>query len=306
MRILVLGAGGVGGYFGGRLAEAGVPATFLVRPARAAQLDRDGLVVESPCGGFRVQPLVATEAGDEGWDLVLLSCKSYDLAAAMDAIAPAVGAGTLVLPLLNGLAHMDALDARFGAARVAGGVAYIAATLSPEGTVRHLNNVHRLGFGMRGGDHPPALRGLAEALGRTPVEARLLDDPVQALWDKWTLLGPLAATTCLMRAPVGRIVAAEGGAALMHACLAEVVSIATAAGHAPAEAVVASAGRTLAEPGSRFAASMLRDIERGGPTEGAHVVGDLVARAAASGIAAPVLGAAWIHLQAHEAGRARR
>jgi 2-dehydropantoate 2-reductase len=200
---------------------------------------------------------------------------------------------------------MDALDARFGAARVAGGVAYIAATLSPEGTVRHLNNVHRLGFGMRGGAHPPALRWLAEALGRTPVEARLLDDPVQALWDKWTLLGPLAATTCLMRAPVGRIVAAEGGAALMRACLAEVVAIAAAAGHAPAEGVVAGAGKTLAEPGSRFAASMLRDIERGGPTEGAHVVGDLVARAAAAGLAAPVLGAAWIHLQAYEAGRAR-
>ena len=121
MRILVLGAGGVGGYFGGRLAEAGVQATFLVRPGRAAQLARDGLVVESPCGGLRVQPLVATEARDEGWDLVLLSCKSYDLAAAMDAIAPAVGAGTVVVPLLNGLAHMDALDARFGAARVAGG-----------------------------------------------------------------------------------------------------------------------------------------------------------------------------------------
>jgi 2-dehydropantoate 2-reductase len=100
-------------------------------------------------------------------------------------------------------------------------------------------------------------------------------------------------------------VAAEGGAALMRACLAEVVAIAAAAGHAPAEGVVAGAGKTLAEPGSRFAASMLRDIERGGPTEGAHVVGDLVARAAAAGLAAPVLGAAWIHLQAYEAGRAR-
>lgn len=306
MRILVLGAGGVGGYFGGRLVEAGVPATFLVRPGRAAQLARDGLVVESPRGGLRVRPGVATAARDEDWDLVLLSCKSYDLDAAMDAVAPAIGAGTLVLPLLNGLAHMDALDARFGAARVAGGVAYIAATLSAEGTVRHLNDVHRLGFGMRGGAHPPALHRLAEALGRTPVEARLLDDPVQALWDKWTLLGPLAAATCLMRAAVGRIVAAEGGAALMRACLAEVVAIATAAGHAPAEGVVAAAGRTLTEPGSRFAASMLRDIERGGPTEAAHVVGDLVARAAAGGVAAPVLGAAWIHLQAYEAGRAAR
>ncbi len=306
MRLLVLGAGGVGGYFGGRLAEAGVPVTFLVRPARAAQLAADGLVVESPLGGFRASPGVATEARDEGWDLVLLSCKSYDLPQAMDAIAPAVGAATLVLPLLNGLAHMDALDARFGAARVAGGVAYIAATLAPGGVVRHLNSVHRLGFGMRGGAHPPALHGLAGALARTKVEARLLDDPVQALWDKWALLGPLAAMTCLVRAPVGRIVEAEGGTALVEACLAEVEAIAGAAGHAPAAPVLASARKTLTEPGSRFAASMLRDIERGGPTEAAHVVGDLVARAAASGIAAPVLRAAWVHLQAYELGRANR
>jgi 2-dehydropantoate 2-reductase len=303
MRILILGAGGVGGYFGGRLAESGTPATFLVRPRRAEQLARDGLVVESPHGNFTLAPDTRTEARDEAWDLVVLSCKAYDLDDAIAAIAPAVGARTHVLPLLNGLRHMDVLDARFGAARMLGGVAYIAATLLPSGVVRHLNDVHRLGFGARGGDHPSSVRALAEAFARTKVEARLLDDPVQALWEKWTMLGPLAAMTCLMRAPVGRIVAAEGGAALMRACLDEVVATAAACGHAPAAGVVATAGKTLTQAGSGFAASMLRDIERGGPTEAAHIVGDLVARAAARGVETPLLRTAWVNLQAYETGR---
>lgn len=305
MRILILGAGGVGGYFGGRLVESGTPVTFLVRERRAEQLARDGLVVESQHGNFTAKVDATTQASDAGWDLILLSCKAYDLPAAIEAIAPAVGARSLVLPLLNGLRHMDVLDQRFGAARVLGGVAYIAATLTPAGVVKHLNDIHRLGFGARGGQHPDVVRQLAEAFKKTKVEAKLFDDPVQSLWDKWVLLGSLAAMTCLMRAPVGRIVASEGGAALMRACLAEVVAIATAAGHAPAASVVASAEKTLTQAGSGFAASMMRDIERGGPTEGAHIVGDLVARATAKDVDTPVLRTAWVHLQSYEAGRTK-
>jgi 2-dehydropantoate 2-reductase len=305
MRILILGAGGVGGYFGGRLVEAGTPVTFLVRERRAEQLARDGLVVESQHGSFTTEVDATTRAADDGWDLILLSCKAYDLPAAIDAIAPAVGARTLVLPLLNGLRHMDALDERFGAARVLGGVAYIAATLTAAGVVKHLNDIHRLGFGARGGEHPEIVRRLAEAFAATRVEARLFDDPIQSLWDKWVLLGTLAAMTCLMRAPVGRIVASDGGAAQMRACLAEVVATATACGRAPAAGVVASAEKTLTLPGSGFAASMLRDIERGGPTEAAHIVGDLVARATAKGVEVPALRTAWVHLQSYEAGRTK-
>ena len=305
MRILILGAGGVGGYFGGRLVESGTPVTFLIRERRAEQLARDGLVVESQHGNFTTKVDATTTARDADWDLILLSCKAYDLPAAIEAIAPAVGARSLVLPLLNGLRHMDVLDQRFGAARVLGGVAYIAATLTSAGVVKHHNDIHRLGFGARGGQHPEVVRQLADAFKKTKVEARLFDDPIQSLWDKWVLLGTLAAMTCLMRAPVGRIVASEGGAATMRACLAEVVATATADGHGPAAAAVASAEKTLTQAGSGFAASMMRDIERGGPTEGAHIVGDLVARAAAKGVDVPLLRTAWVHLQCYEAGRSK-
>ncbi|MBL8701548.1 MAG: ketopantoate reductase family protein [Alphaproteobacteria bacterium] len=304
MRLLILGAGGVGGYFGGRLVQAGADVTFLVRPRRAEQLRARGLVVESPKGGFTVPVSVATEARDEGWDLVLLSCKAYDLDAAMDAVAPAVGAATHVLPLLNGLRHMDVLDARFGAARVLGGIAYIAATLTPDGVVKHLNTIHGLDYGGRGGRHPESLRTMTAQFAGTDVQARLIDDPIQGLWDKWVRLAPLAAMTCLLRGPVGRIVATDDGAGLMRRCIAEAGAVATASGHPTPPAVLRSIEKSLTEPGSNFAASMLRDVERGGPTEGAHVLGDLVRRAAASGIDVPILRVAWAHLQAYEAGRA--
>jgi 2-dehydropantoate 2-reductase len=304
MRILVLGAGGVGGYFGARLIEAGTKVTFLVRPRRAGQIARSGIVVESQYGSFAVHPQFVTEVRDRDWDLVLLACKSYDLAGAIAAIEPAVGADTIILPLLNGIAHLDTLDAHFGAERVAGGVAYIAASLTAEGVVRHLNTVHRLGFGGRQGYQPAALRALSEAFRNSVVDVRLLDDPIQALWDKLTMLGPLAAMTCLMRAPVGRIVAADGGALTMRQCLGEVIAIAEESGHMPAGNVIVSTEKVLTEAGSKFAASMLRDMERGGPTEGPHIVGDLVARAKAAAIDTPLLRLAWLHLQAYEAGRA--
>ena len=303
MRVLVLGAGGVGGYFGARLVQAGTKVTFLVRPRRAGQIAREGIVVESQSGNFSVRPQVVTEVHGHDWDIVLVACKAYDLDAAIAAIAPAVGAQTVVLPLLNGIAHMEALDEEFGSARTVAGVAYIAATLTQDGVIRHLNTVHRLGFGGRHGTHPPALIALADALRATPVDVRLLDDPIQALWDKLTLLGPLAAMTCLMRAPVGRIVAVDGGALMMRRCLAEVATIAGAAGHAPSSTVIASTEKVLTEQGSKFAASMLRDIERHGPTEGRHVVGDLVARAQAARIEVPLLRMAWTHIQIYEAGR---
>jgi 2-dehydropantoate 2-reductase len=303
MRHLFLGAGGVGGYFGGRLAAAGGDVTFLVRERRAAQLARDGLVIESPFGALRHPAQWTTTARDEVWDVVWLTPKAYDLDAAIAAIAPAVGARTFVLPLLNGLRHIDVLDARFGTESVVPGAAYIAATLTTEGVIRHLNKIHQLGFGPRVPVQRAMLESIRDRFKSAAIDVKLHDDPIQELWDKWARLGPLAAMTCLMRAPVGRIVAAPSGAEAIRACLAEVVAIARAHGKEPSAAMIASCDRSLTEPGSTFSASMLRDIERGGPTEADHVVGDLVARAAKHGVAAPWLSAAWIHLQAYESGR---
>src|SRR5687767_6804742 len=138
MKILVLGAGGIGGYFGGRLLEGGADVTFLVRPRRRTQLQQDGLRVESPLGDIRLPARTVTD--DElrpGYDVVLLTCKAYDIDSAMASVAPVVDRTCAILPLLNGLAHFDRLDARFGPDRIVGGTCSINVTLRSDGVVQH-------------------------------------------------------------------------------------------------------------------------------------------------------------------------
>jgi 2-dehydropantoate 2-reductase len=312
MRILILGAGGIGGYFGGRLLQAGADVTFAVRPRRAAQLAADGLVVHSPHGAFTIPPSSlawADSAAITGtFDLVLLAPKAYDLDSALDAIAPAVGADTVILPLLNGLRHIDALQARFGASRVAGGTCGIPATLRPDGTVVQLGPLHRIVFGALPGTAASAVRHLAalqQAFSRTPVDAVLEPDMVRAMWEKFVGLAALAAMTCLMRGSVGDILATDEGQALFDETLAVCVATATAAGQTPREAALQPFRKMMSTPGSDVTASMLRDLEAGQATEGAHIVGDMLARARAAGLDSGPLRHAWCHLQAAEHRRLR-
>jgi 2-dehydropantoate 2-reductase len=295
MRILILGAGGIGGYYGARVVEAGGDVTFLVRPGRAAQIARDGLVVQSPVGDV-TQPVQTLTEAVPGFDAVLLTCKAYDLEAAMAAIAPAVTPGTLICPLLNGMAHLDALVAQFGAAAVLGGVAQIGVTLTAEGVVKHLNKLQGFILGALLPEQQAGAAALHAALlpgGFNPV---LSADIRQAMWDKWVFLATIAGMTSLMRAPIGRIVAAPEGAALIREMLAECVAVATASGHPPAAAYLANAERQLTDPASPGTASMMRDLVAGLRTEHDHVLGDMMARAAGFGIATPVLRVAYIHL----------
>jgi 2-dehydropantoate 2-reductase len=301
MRILVLGAGAIGGYFGGRLAEAGADVSFLVRPQRAASLAATGLVVRSPFGDI-ARPVTTVTAASDAYDAVLLSCKAYDLASAIDAIKPATRA--VVVPLLNGLVHLDTLDAALGRARVAGGASYIAATLWQDGEIRHLNQTHRIAFGARDDDQRAALAALAQACAGAKFEAFNRADILQAMWDKFVFLTTLAAMTCLMRANVGIIVATADGEALMRACLDEARTVAAAAGHPTGDAAIAEAIGMLTQRGSSFTSSMLRDLESGGRIEADHVVGDMVRRAQAANQAAPLLKAAYAHLQAYMSKRA--
>ena len=220
MKILFLGAGATGGYFGGRMAAAGVDAAFLVRPKRAARLREGPLRIESPMGDLAV-PVAAVTAdaigahGAGAYDCVVLSCKAYDLDDAIASITPAVGAQTQILPLLNGMAHLDRLDAAFGADRVLGGLCQIAATLAADGTIRHLNQTHLLVFGARRPDQEPFCAELAREVGRAAFEMRHSDDIVLEMWEKWVMLASLAAVTCLMRATIGDIVAAPHGQAIV-------------------------------------------------------------------------------------------
>jgi 2-dehydropantoate 2-reductase len=309
MRILILGAGGTGGYFGGRLVEAGRDVTFLVRPARAARLRADGLVIHSPLGDARL-PVQVVESGalEAYYDLVVLSCKAYDLDAAIDAVAPAMRRpGTVLLPLLNGLRHFDTLDAAFGAANVLGGLCHISATLGPDGEVVHLNRLQTLTFGERDAGTPPdRCERIAATFAPASFEARLSRNVLADLWQKFAFMAAGASLTCLMRASVADIVATPEGERIARGLVGECADIACAAGYAVSDSGAGFAEKMLIGAESPFKASMLRDIEAGGRVEADHLVGDMLRRGRELSQPVTLLEVAYAHLKAYESARARR
>jgi 2-dehydropantoate 2-reductase len=302
MRILVLGAGAIGGYFGGRLAEGGADVTFLVRGRRKAELDASGLVVKSITGDIALK-VKTIAAGDKApaFDIVLLSCKSFDLDVAIAAIAPFMGAHSAVVPVLNGLAHIERLSEALGAARVMGGACHIGAVLEPDGAVRHVGDMHVISFGELGGEASDRAKALAAEFARTKVKAIISPDILQAMWEKLVMLAALAAVTTLTRATVGEVVAAPTGERFALSALGECASVAAAEGHESSAASLAQARALLTAKGSPFAASTMRDLVAGRRTEGDHIVGDLVRRARRRGLLVPILSTALTNLEVHEA-----
>jgi 2-dehydropantoate 2-reductase len=302
VRTLVVGAGAVGGFFGGRVLAAGGDVTFLVRPRRAEQLRRDGLVIRGPRGETRIPqpPSVVADALRDPFDLVLLSCKAFDLDDAIASFAPAVGPQTAILPLLNGMRHLDVLDARFGRDHVLGGMCAVATQLQDDGTIVQLNDTVDLALGERDGGRTPRVEAIAAELGRG-FPARLEDDIIQVMWEKWVLIATLAGITSLMRAPIGDIVAG-GAAGITLALLDECASIASGQDHAPRGPFIERLRTLATAPGSPLTASMFRDIEAKRRTEHDHIFGDLLRRAGAAE-PAPVLRIVAAHLATYEAHR---
>ena len=304
MKILVLGAGGIGGYFGGRLAEQGADVTFLVRERRRAQLARDGLRIESVYGDATIP--VATVSQDElqpQYDVILLTSKAYDLPSAIEAVRGGCRAGTAILPLLNGVAHIEVLNQAFGAANVLGGTAKIAVTLTPEGVVKHLNDWRFITFGEQNGEMTPRITALKQAFDRTSVQARAVPNIMQEMWEKVTHLTTVAGMTCLMRANVGEIVRTPDGQALLLRFLEANAAISAKAGHAPGEEFMASYRKLFSDADSTYTASMLRDLEKGGQIEGDHILGFMLAKAREFGIDDTLHAAAYTHVKAYEQRR---
>ncbi|MGM3275037.1 2-dehydropantoate 2-reductase [Ralstonia sp. 24A2] len=309
MRILVLGAGGTGGYFGGRLAQAGADVTFLVRPARAERLRAHGLVIRSPAGDAQlpVQIITADEANAWGHaDLILLSCKAYDLDDAIAAVRPTVGERTVVLPVLNGLAHLERLDAAFGESRVLGGLCHISATTAPDGAVLHLGigqgpAPQSITFGER---TPHAPRERTEAIrnvfATASFDSVLADNVMQDMWEKFVFLTSLASMTCLMRANVGEIVATDEGRALNEEMFAACQAVSAASGYPIRMQARERGQQVLTQAGSTLTASMLRDLENGGRVEADHIVGDMLQRGRRLGVDVSLLRVAYAHLQAYQ------
>jgi 2-dehydropantoate 2-reductase len=306
MRILVVGAGAIGGYFGGRLLQAGADITFLVRPKRAAELASAGLVIKSPAGDVTLKnpPTVQADKLTEKFDVVLLSCKAFDLDDAIKSFAPAVGPNTSIIPLLNGMSHLDVLDRKFGKERVLGGLCAIAVTLNEKREVVQLAPMQSLGFGERDGRMSDRVKVIAEVFAKGNCGAAPSEHVMQDMWEKWVFLASLAAATCLMRASVGNIMAVPGGKDFLLGMLDECSAVATAEGFAPAGPFFQRTKGILTTEGSPMTASMFRDVRAGLPVEADHVIGDLVARADAAKIPVPKLRTAYTHLKAYEKQRA--
>ncbi|MDP1837990.1 MAG: 2-dehydropantoate 2-reductase, partial [Reyranella sp.] len=217
MKILILGAGAIGGYVGGRLHQSGADVTFLVRDKRNEALKRDGLVIKSTKGDITQKVKTVTKASDGGpYDIVLLTCKAYDLDSAIDAIAPAIGANTTIVPLLNGMRHLDTLDARFGVGKVVGGLARVGVDFNDPGVIVNTSPFAEISFGERGAAPArPALVALDAAIKKSGVDGGLNANIVQDLWDKWIMLCTLAATCCLMRGASGDVLEADEGQAIV-------------------------------------------------------------------------------------------
>ena len=304
MRVLVVGAGAIGGYFGGRMLQAGRDITFLVRPRRAGELASAGLVIKSPNGDVTLKnpPVVLADAIKDNFDVVLLSCKAYDLDDAVRSVAPAVGPQTSIIPLLNGMLHLDVLDRKFGRERVLGGLCAIAVTLNEKREVVQLQPMQSLSFGERDGRLSQRVRAIGEVFSSVNG-ASASEHVMQDMWEKWVFLASIAASTCLMRAPIGMILAAPGGKEFILGILDECTAVATAEGFPPRAPALERSKTTLTTEGSPLTASMFRDIKAGMPVEADHVIGDLIARGDSAKVPVPRLRVAYTHLKSYEKQR---
>ena len=302
MRILVVGAGAIGGYFGGRMLQAGRDVTFLVRPKRAAELASAGLVIKSPNGDVTLKnpPTVQADKLNENFDLVLLSCKAFDLDDAIKSFAPAVGPRTAILPLLNGMRHLDLLDQRFGANAVLGGLCAIAVTLNENREIVQLAPMQSLGFGERNGQISERVQAIAETMSSGQFGAAASKQVIHDMWEKWVFLASLAASTCTMRAAVGHILAAPGGEDFILGILDECSAVASSEGYSPTGPFFERVKGMLTAEGSQLTASMFRDVKAGAKVEADHIIGDLIARADAAKVPAPKLKIAYTHLKTYE------
>ena len=306
MKLMILGAGAIGGYIGGRLIEAGHDVTFLLREATRERLTREGLRLESTYGDFAgpAQTITRDDLTPD-YDLIMLTCKAYDLDDALDAIVPGVGPDTIVLPILNGLGHMQVLNERLGAAHVLAGTVKISVARMEDGTIRHMNDWRWLNFGEQVGGISDRVAAIRDSLdGATGLEPVALENAMQEMWEKMVHLATAAGMTSLMRANVGQIVRSDEGANLFRHFLETTAEVAKLSGYTPSNAFMENYRALFSDPNSKYVTSMLRDIEAGNRSEGEHILGVLLQTARGFGIDDPLLAAAYAGVRAYEARRA--
>lgn len=303
MRILVVGAGATGGYFGARLAQAGRDVTFLVRERRKQQLDQQGLQVRSPLGDFAITPKTRLASELETADLIILTVKSFALEQALEDIAPAVGEQTLIMPILNGMRHIDLLRQRFGAEKVIGGLCKIHATLGPQGEIVQMSPLHQIYYGELDGENSARLQALDGLFSGCGVDNILTENLFSDLWEKWLLLSTLGAVTSLSRGNTQQVLQSPGGETLLQGLFSEILEVMRADGYQERPAVTAKIYETLNNPATPMTSSMYRDLTQGNAVEADHIIGDLLARAARNSVPTPLLNAVYVNLCVYQRAR---
>ena len=276
MRILILGAGAVGGYYGARLIQVGADVTFLVRPEKQRLLKKNGLVIETPEETLTFQPATVTkDCLNSDVDLVVLTPKSYDFAEAVEVVKVIQGKPFL-LPFLNGIDHLHQMDRLFGKERVMAGAAYVSTTLTADGSVQQLRDDPSFVFGARHESQKNVAENLHNLCSTSAFESILSLQIEQALWDKWAVLATLAGMTTLMRASMGRVTDCRFGKEATTTMYDECCGVAEKSGYPISVDVKDRALSILSEKGSKLTASMLRDLERNQKTEYEHILGSMV------------------------------
>ncbi|HEY9776159.1 MAG TPA: 2-dehydropantoate 2-reductase [Planktothrix sp.] len=305
MRTLVLGAGATGGYYGARLLEAGEDVTFLVRSGRAKKLKVNGLNVKSKFGDFSSKAVNLVEKVDGEYDLIILTCKAWDLEPSLEAVAPAVGNNTAILPLLNGMAHLQKLQDRFGSEHVLGGLCIISSTLADDGTILHLNDTHAIKYGELSKEKSERIAKIDAAFKKANCGSKLSEDISKDMWEKWVMIASLAAITTLMRATVGEVARAPGGRQIARAIFEECLGVAKKHRTDISDEFIKSASERLVDPESTLAASMLRDLQSGNRIEADQIIGDLIEAGRKQQVDTANLEIVYCNLKVYEAAQVK-
>jgi 2-dehydropantoate 2-reductase len=305
MHIAIIGAGGVGGYFGARFAHEGEKVTFIARGAHLAAMREHGLRVRSANGDMSVNPVEATDdATTVGIvDLVMIAVKLWSTHDAIETARSMMGPNSTVVSFQNGIEAEDALIAAFGRERVLGGVANIAALIETPGLIRHNGTMAMLQFGELDGTRSPRVQTLLDICKRAGIDAKVPDDINKAIWEKYVFLASLSAMTALTRLPLGPLREDPDTRALFRQLAEEVVAVGRAKGIPLADATVdAMMGRLDGLPGD-MVASMLGDLKRGNRLELPWLSGGVVQAGRKVNVPTPAHQFVYTALKLHAPGR---
>lgn len=301
MRILIVGAGAVGGYFGGRLLEKGEDITFLVREKRKRLLQANGLKLNSVHGNVDLKPKVLTvKDTSEAFDVVIVSTKAYHLSDVVDSIEPFVAKNTMILPLLNGVSHVEVLQNRFGKENVIGGLCFIESTLDVTGQVVQTSPIHDLVFGELSGERTERIEKLEKAFSGTKANFRLSDEIVREMWHKYLFITTLSGVTTLMRAPIGPIRESIGGQETIERLVKELSTVMRAIQAPIAETIEQIMLERVQAMGYDMKSSMQRDMEKGQAVEADHLQGYIYNIAQTEKLNVPVLQVIYSNLKVYE------